>query len=531
LQSLFAQADRPLSPAPWAAGVLLGTAWQLRQPQLWPMAAYAAVLGLAVLALVARHGVRSGWGRALLALWAALLVAMGQAGWRAAAFAEQALSPPLEGRDIVVTGRIDRSAPRGTDAVRFHLAVERAELDGQPVRLPPLLSLSWYVRGVPPATLAPALPSVEEPDVTDEDAERQGLADQDRREPRSLQAGELWRMPVRLKAPHGQSNPHGFDQELRMWEQGVQALGYVRTAARHAAPVRLAPARGHWIERARQATGAAIAQQVASPSQAGVIAALVMGEQQAIERADWDVFRATGVAHLMSISGLHITLFAWLAGTLLTALWRASARWSPAWCLALPAHVAGAWGGGRIEQQRDARAPAKHEGLAGSRQRHRSHAGQDAQGRTHVLRRRQLLVGHAGWRQLRDAVGHQRRQHSGRSCLQRDAGRAWLPRPGAGQRRFQHAHGQRRHCILLADQRRRGRLRRLHDQYRADHQPLPDQLGHRQQPRVSSQERCGRSQYLGHDLLADRHLLGHLHAGLEQTATSSPPAPSSKGPA
>ena len=345
LQSLFAQADRLSSPAPWAAGVLLGTAWQLHQPQLWPVAAYAAVLGLAGLALTARYWVRSGWGRALLALWAALLVALGQAGWRAAAFAEQALSPHLEGRDIVVTGRIDRSAPRGADAVRFHLAVERAELDGQSVPLPPLLALSWYARGAPLATVAPALPSAEEPDAIDEDAERQGLADQTRREPRRLQAGELWRMTVRLKAPHGQSNPHGFDQELRMWEQGVQAVGYVRTAARHAAPVRLAPARGHWIERARQATGAAIAQQVASPSQAGVIAALVTGEQQAIERADWDVFRATGVAHLMSISGLHITLFAWLAGALLTALWRASARWSPAWCLALPAHVAGAWGG------------------------------------------------------------------------------------------------------------------------------------------------------------------------------------------
>jgi competence protein ComEC len=31
------------------------------------------------------------------------------------------------------------------------------------------------------------------------------------------------------------------------------------------------------------------------------------------------VFRATGVAHLMSISGLHVTMFAWLAGTLVGA--------------------------------------------------------------------------------------------------------------------------------------------------------------------------------------------------------------------
>ena len=33
---------------------------------------------------------------------------------------------------------------------------------------------------------------------------------------------------VRLKAPHGHINPHGFDYELWLWEQGVQATGYVR---------------------------------------------------------------------------------------------------------------------------------------------------------------------------------------------------------------------------------------------------------------------------------------------------------------
>ena len=44
----------------------------------------------------------------------------------------------------------------------------------------------------------------------------------------SKRAGERWALTVRLKAPHGARNPHGFDYELLAWEQGVQATGYVR---------------------------------------------------------------------------------------------------------------------------------------------------------------------------------------------------------------------------------------------------------------------------------------------------------------
>ena len=47
-------------------------------------------------------------------------------------------------------------------------------------------------------------------------------------------------------------------------------------------------------------------------------------DQNAIDRADWDVFRATGVAHLMSISGLHITMIAGLFAAIVFALWRRS---------------------------------------------------------------------------------------------------------------------------------------------------------------------------------------------------------------
>jgi competence protein ComEC len=72
-----------------------------------------------------------------------------------------------------------------------------------------------------------------------------------------------------------------------------------------------------------------------------VLAALALGDQGAIERGDWDVFRDTGVAHLMAISGLHVTMFAWLAGAAIGRLWRLSARADAG----LPAPHAARWGG------------------------------------------------------------------------------------------------------------------------------------------------------------------------------------------
>src|SRR6185295_10844981 len=44
----------------------------------------------------------------------------------------------------------------------------------------------------------------------------------------------------------------------------------------------------------------------------GVLVALVIGDQDAIAQGDWQVFWRTGVGHLMSISGLHITMLAWV---------------------------------------------------------------------------------------------------------------------------------------------------------------------------------------------------------------------------
>jgi competence protein ComEC len=131
-------------------------------------------------------------------------------------------------------------------------------------------------------------------------------------------------------------NPYGFDYELWLFEQGIRATGSLRPDGKL-----LKQAAGFPVDRLRQSLRDAIAARVADSRTAGVLAALSLGDQAAIGRDDWALFRETGVAHLMSISGLHITMFAWVAGLLIRRAW----RFSPGLMLRLPAPRAAQWGG------------------------------------------------------------------------------------------------------------------------------------------------------------------------------------------
>ncbi|WP_200228714.1 ComEC/Rec2 family competence protein, partial [Rubrivivax gelatinosus] len=300
--------DEPAAGGWWApaAGWLAGGALQLLQPELWPVPSYAALAPVGLLLL--GGGCRSrGWPRLVALALGAAALAFASVGWRAAERLADRLAPELAGGEFVITGVVERMPVVHAGGVRLVVAVEAgATPDGRALRLPRRVVLGWYADGE-------ARPPVPE-------------------------AGERWRWGVRLKPPHGAANPQGFDTELMWFVQGVGAVGSVRGSP---APQRLALAAGAPVERLRQRLRDAIEARVADPAAAGVLAALVVGDQAAIERADWDLFRATGVAHLMSISGLHVTMFAWLAGAVVGRLWRHGGRLM----LWLPAPQAARWGG------------------------------------------------------------------------------------------------------------------------------------------------------------------------------------------
>ncbi len=326
---------RQAGPASWSWalwGCVLGVAWQVTQPQLWPLGAYQALLGAGFVAAacgaVGRRFARrpKTWPSRLLVLLCAAGMTAAVTGWRAHAYLGQALPGELEGQDLVVQGTMASMLQNTAQGQRWRFEVEQAwRVDAeQPERLfPSMIELAWYMPWGSQA--AP-------------DAEGPAWA---RGEP--LEPGQRWRMTVRLKRPHGARNPHGFDFELQQWEQGVQAAGYVRESP---SPQRLQGDAGYRMQRWRQWLRDRIRAQAAvlqrwwpglgaseRESAIGVVAALAVGDQQAVDRQDWTLFRQTGVSHLMSISGLHITMFAWLAAWATGRLWRLSARacqWLPA---------------------------------------------------------------------------------------------------------------------------------------------------------------------------------------------------------
>src|SRR3989338_2473731 len=156
--------------------------------------------------------------------------------------------------------------------------------------------------------------------------------------PLALKAGERWRLTLRLKRPHGTANPHGFDFEIWALERNIRATGYVHNKGDNRRIDALADGFGYRIETWREAVRDKFDTTLGDAPYAGVLSALAIGDQNSILPAQWQVFTRTGVNHLMSISGLHITMLASLAFATAWWLWRRSTRLT----LFLPARKAAA---------------------------------------------------------------------------------------------------------------------------------------------------------------------------------------------
>nr|VFK51656.1 MAG: competence protein ComEC [Candidatus Kentron sp. TUN]VFK53631.1 MAG: competence protein ComEC [Candidatus Kentron sp. TUN] len=159
-----------------------------------------------------------------------------------------------------------------------------------------------------------------------------------------LLPGERWRLTVRLKRPRGFRNPGGFDYEKWLFQQGIRATGYVKSKLENR---KIAEGGRISLTRLRYGLARVMEESLADSSHAGIVKALAIGVRDDVTERQWTVLRATGTAHLMAISGLHIGLITTLIFFGIRKLWTLSTRMAlvvPAQRVAALMAIAGAFG-------------------------------------------------------------------------------------------------------------------------------------------------------------------------------------------
>lgn len=255
--------SRPeLPPWPWL-GLLFGAG-----PGLW---------------LAGRLGP---WPRRAGTCLLAALLGFAFAGWRAEMRLAERLPVEQEGKELYLTGHI-ASLPRDFGrGQRFEFAPDDA-------LAPPRILISWYDR-----------PSQNTPRP-------------------QLIPGQRWGLALKLKRPHGNANGAGLDYEAWLLERGIGATGHVQESPDN----RLLGRQSGFliaIERLRHDVVQDFRSRLPRSDYpyAGILGALAVGDQQAIPGDQWRLFAATGTTHLMSISGLHVTMLAGLAAWVMGRIWR-----------------------------------------------------------------------------------------------------------------------------------------------------------------------------------------------------------------
>jgi len=138
---------------------------------------------------------------------------------------------------------------------------------------------------------------------------------------RPPQAGESWRLLVKLKRPHASMNPGGFDYERNLYRKGISATGYVRrNDVNQPLTDDIGSNLSNTIVKLRQSISNSLRKDLQGKPHQGVIEALAIGDRNRITTKEWDVLIRTGTIHLVAISGLHIGLVAGFAFFLIRAL-------------------------------------------------------------------------------------------------------------------------------------------------------------------------------------------------------------------
>lgn len=324
----------------WAWAMLCwlgGVALQSQQAQVgdgpegWMVGALGVLLGALLSCLGHRGAAR---GRFLIPVGWCLMTAClgwGQTQWRAAQGVQEVWPDALADQALILTAHIDAMPQPRLWGTGLEVQVQEVIWQGRRWRA----GQAWALPGVPASAVCPGRVSLS---WQPEPGQR-------------LLPGQTWRWQASLHEVRGLRNPGGFDSELWMFERGLRAQGKVLSkgvdeSLPRAALLQEAQGRRGLIDRWRTRLRDRVLAHVSDARVAGLVIGLTVGDQSAIHDDDWQVLRASGTAHLASISGLHITMMGWLVSAGVARLWRRSVRlmhWLPAPTASRWAGVLGAW--------------------------------------------------------------------------------------------------------------------------------------------------------------------------------------------
>jgi competence protein ComEC len=274
--------------------------WLLQQQAALPDLRWAALIFIPLAAL--RLPCQTIWqrnSRTFILLTLAAVSGFFYAAWMAQHRLSDELPAAWQGRDITLIGVVAEMPRQHERGLGFKFDIERNLTAGAYV--PQHILLSTYNNAADPVL--------------------------------ALHAGERWQLTVRLKQPHGTSNPYNFDFEAWALERNFRAMGYVHGKGDNRRLDDHVVAAGYLVEGLREAVRTHFQQVLGQSPYVGVLSALAIGDQGSIPAQQWQVFTRTGVNHLMSISGLHITMLSGMAFALAYWLWRRSVYltlWLPA---------------------------------------------------------------------------------------------------------------------------------------------------------------------------------------------------------
>ncbi len=243
------------------------------QSELPPVAISLSLVLLTPLLLLKKHSIVLFFWYSSGFVWATIV---------AHQFLNTKLPSAIEGQEILVTGIISSIPKRNSRRTNFEFTLHSVLHNNKSYNSPKKIILNWY--GKTPKLI---------PD-------------------------DKWQFVIKLKKPYSLQNPGGFDYEAWIFQNNIDAKGYVRKSELN----KLLQSNSSLFSftRIRFNLKQKISLITNSPYRA-IILALLIGDKSEITPEQWQIFRKTGTSHLIAISGLHIGLIAGLVFFISRWLW------------------------------------------------------------------------------------------------------------------------------------------------------------------------------------------------------------------